>query len=190
MMSLNSEPIPTDKGRERSKKQIPIPWPGVLRRVLLAAGVLAAAFSSQARAKTSHIPVAKSDVVSTAYGTPIAIDVLANDSDPDGDPLSLSIMAPPDSGRAEVSGSQVIYTPADKFVGVDLFYYQISDGHGGTAIAAVSVMVRPPPSSVVMGQVAVSGTPVPDCGRPAKRHPSRGGLSGFRTASARRAHCV
>jgi hypothetical protein len=41
-------------------------------------------------------------------------------------------------------GSGVIYTPAIDFFGTDSFTYAISDGHGGTATATVTVFERPP----------------------------------------------
>ena len=49
----------------------------------------------------NHSPEARDDVATTSAGTPVVIDVLANDSDPDGDSLSLlsvSVTAPPEFG--------------------------------------------------------------------------------------------
>ncbi len=68
--------------------------------------------------------------------------VLANDSDPDGDSLSISAVSTPAQGTANLSNGQVSYTPAAGFSGADSFSYTISDGHGGSATATVSVTVR------------------------------------------------
>jgi hypothetical protein len=89
-------------------------------------------------------PVANNDSAATA-GVPVLINVLANDSDPDGDPLSIvSVTTPINGGSAVRTGSAVTYTPVGGFVGIDRFSYTISDGRGGTASAVVTVNVTPP----------------------------------------------
>ena len=91
-------------------------------------------------------PVAVNDAATTISGTPVTISVLANDSDPDGDPLALQSVTTPQTGVAQISGSQVIYTPAAGFVGTDTFDYTINDGRGGTATATVTVTITQPPN--------------------------------------------
>ena len=80
-------------------------------------------------------------------------DVLANDSDPDGDPLSIVSVSTPGNGSAVISGDVVLYTPAAGFVGTDSFSYTIDDGSGGQDSAAVTVRVvdpnRPPQANDV-----------------------------------------
>ncbi len=93
-------------------------------------------------------PVAMNDVVATPLDTPVDIDVLANDSDPDGDSVTLSAVAAPAHGTATYAGGVVTYTPQAGFASVDHFRYAISDGNGHTATAVVSVYVdleAPPP---------------------------------------------
>jgi outer membrane protein OmpA-like peptidoglycan-associated protein len=88
-------------------------------------------------------PVAQNDSLAIdrdAPATPIA--VLANDSDPDGDMLTITTVSTPANGTATIAGAAINYTPAAGFVGVDTFVYAISDGHGGTAQATVMVTVN------------------------------------------------
>jgi len=82
-----------------------------------------------------------------------ALDVLANDSDPDGDPLTIVSVSTPGNGSAVISGDVILYTPAAGFVGTDTFTYTIDDGAGGQATATVTVEVtrpnRPPEANDV-----------------------------------------
>ncbi|HEY6056877.1 MAG TPA: S8 family serine peptidase, partial [Candidatus Limnocylindrales bacterium] len=95
-------------------------------------------------------PVALDDTASTAYGSPVSVPVLANDSDPDGDPLSVVSVTTPAHGTATIdAGTTVTYTPAAGYSGADGFGYGISDGRGGTASATVSVTVGPAPPTVM-----------------------------------------
>jgi hypothetical protein len=94
-------------------------------------------------------PQAVRDVVTTSYGRPVTIDVLSNDSDPDGDPLSIVGVTQPPNGSVTVNGTTVTYTPNPGFSGVDRFTYTVSDGHGGTSTAIVTITVTlqtPPPN--------------------------------------------
>jgi len=86
-------------------------------------------------------PVAQNDAATTEEDTPVAIDVLANDLDPDGDALVISIDAAPSSGTVilEEDGT-ITYTPEAGFFGLDAFTYTISDGDL-TAEASVSITV-------------------------------------------------
>src|SRR5207249_4848172 len=67
--------------------------------------------------------------------------VLANDSDPDGDPLTITGASAPAHGTAVASATNITYTPAAGFLGTDSFTYSISDGRGGVASARVTVNV-------------------------------------------------
>ncbi|MEP3225399.1 MAG: Ig-like domain-containing protein [Parasphingorhabdus sp.] len=89
---------------------------------------------------TNPAPIAVDDTASTAEDTPVLIDVLPNDSDPDGDPLTL-IAAAASVGQATVVGNQVNYVPPANFNGTATITYTISDGEGGTATATITVTV-------------------------------------------------
>ena len=87
-------------------------------------------------------PIAIDDTATTAEDTPVTIAVRANDSDVDGDPLSVSAVGLPPHGSAAINPDGTItYSPAANYNGPDTFTYTISDGHGGTASATVIVTV-------------------------------------------------
>jgi hypothetical protein len=88
-------------------------------------------------------PDARDDTASTEKNTPRTINVLANDSDPDGNPLTVTGATDPPHGSVVINPDQTItYTPDMNFVGTDSFQYTISDGNGGTDTATVTVQVN------------------------------------------------
>jgi hypothetical protein len=95
-------------------------------------------------------PVAINDDVATAASTTVTIPVLGNDSDPDGDPLSVTTAAQGANGSVAINANNTVtYTPNSGFAGTDGFGYIVSDGRGGTASASVSVAVTQPNRSPV-----------------------------------------
>ena len=93
--------------------------------------------------KPNSAPTAVDDNDRTNEGEPVIIEVLGNDTDPDGDALSVErIVTQPNNGTASVNADGTItYTPNADFSGTDTFTYEISDGNGGTDIATVTVTV-------------------------------------------------
>ncbi len=70
--------------------------------------------------------------------------VLANDSDPDGDPLTAGLVTGPTSGALVLNpDGSFTYTPNVGFTGSDGFTYQADDGNGGTSNATVNITVNP-----------------------------------------------
>jgi len=89
--------------------------------------------------------------------------VLPNDSDPEGDSLSVESMTQPLHGAVVSNGTSIIYTPAPDYVGPDSFSYTISDGYGGTSTAIVSIDVLPindPPAAQDDSQTTQENAPV------------------------------
>ena len=86
-------------------------------------------------------PVAVDDSASTAEGTRVDIDVLTNDSDPDGDPLHVMDVADAAHGSTFNYITHVSYTPDLGYSGPDAFSYTVGDGRGGMATALVTVDV-------------------------------------------------
>ena len=110
-------------------------------------------------------PVAGDDAVSTYPGTAItipAIDLLVNDSDPDGDPLSIIQVGTASNGTVTLSddGTSVTYSPNDPFHGIDSFTYSISDGNGGTATGTVTVWVNALPIAADDAVETTQGTDI------------------------------
>ncbi len=88
-------------------------------------------------------PVAVDDAATTIEETPVVIDVLANDSDPEAEPLVVAIATPPTHGNAVVLPDGIIeYTPDPGFIGNDRFDYTITDPNGGTSTATVDIVVQ------------------------------------------------
>ena len=104
-------------------------------------------------------PVAHDDVVGTDEDTPVVVDVLGNDTDVDGDTLSVDLVTDPAHGSVVVSqNGTVTYTPTADFYGTDVFSYVISDGNGGTDTGQVTVVVEAvndAPSFMPGGNVSV-----------------------------------
>ena len=97
----------------------------------------------------NHDPVAVDDLVSLGTTGSVAIDVLANDSDPDNDTLAIASFAQPGQGTVTDDGSGMLtYTAAPSFTGEDTFTYTVSDGHGGEDVAVVRIDSIPPAVSV------------------------------------------
>ena len=103
-----------------------------------------------------HEPVAVDDSATVAPNSTMnPIDVLANDSDADGDTLTITAVSAPAHGSAVAAGANVDYTPAADYLGEDTFTYTITDGRGGTASATVHVTVGSPDQPPVAGSLSV-----------------------------------
>jgi large repetitive protein len=75
-------------------------------------------------------PTANPDTATTPYMTPVIVNVVANDTDPESDPLTITSNTNPSNGIAVCSATGCTYTPNTGFVGTDTFDYTISDGNG------------------------------------------------------------
>ncbi|WP_235660293.1 Ig-like domain-containing protein [Mycolicibacterium gilvum] len=85
-------------------------------------------------------PVAVGDTVTVAEdSSPTVIDVLANDTDIDAGPKTITGVSQPAKGNVVVTGTTVIYTPTADFTGTDTFTYTLNGG----ATATVTVTVTP-----------------------------------------------
>ena len=101
------------------------------------------------QAPGNHPPVAVADTATTSAGTAVNIAVLANDSDPDNNPLTVTAVSNLVNGTATINANNTItYTPTPGFTGSGGFTYSVSDGTA-TSTAPVSVTVTavtPPPA--------------------------------------------
>jgi VCBS repeat-containing protein len=114
-------------------------------------------------------PIAVDDTPTTDEETSITINVLANDSDPDGQAISLaSIDTSNTRGNVVINGNSVIYNPNDQFealaigeTGSDTFTYKVVDTQGGEAVGTVTVSIRgvnDPPIGVDDGYNVIQGS--------------------------------
>ncbi|MCR9548412.1 tandem-95 repeat protein [Vibrio antiquarius] len=88
-------------------------------------------------------PVAKDDTAITDEDTPVTIDVLPNDTDIDGEKLSIeSASVPKEQGTVEVVNGKLVFTPAENFNGDAEITYIVTDGEL-TDEAKVTVTVNP-----------------------------------------------
>ncbi len=90
-------------------------------------------------------PVAVDDAVSTPVDTAVVVDVLANDTDVNGDALTVDSVTQGSNGSVVNNGTDVTYTPNAAWNGVDTFTYTVSDGNGGTDTATVTATVGTTP---------------------------------------------
>ncbi|HEX5177491.1 MAG TPA: Ig-like domain-containing protein, partial [Chthoniobacteraceae bacterium] len=86
---------------------------------------------------------------------PFEFDVLASDSDPDGDQLSILSVTQGEHGTVTTDGTSITYTPAPDYAGTDLFTYTISDGFGGET--ATTVTLRNAGAVAVTDMIATNG---------------------------------
>lgn len=98
--------------------------------------------SAQA-APLAQAPEPTSDDVTTTEDTPLLINVLANDTETNGSPLTLSAVETPRNGTAEIVNNQIRYTPKLNFFGRDSFFYTVHNGDvTKTRQATVEVTIR------------------------------------------------
>jgi VCBS repeat-containing protein len=96
-------------------------------------------------------PVANDDTASTTINTPITVDVLNNDTDGDGDTLTVSnpVLANPAQGTVSVDATgHLVFTPANNFSGAVQIQYTVTDPSGlsDTATLTVNVGTNTPPT--------------------------------------------
>jgi len=105
---------------------------------------------------TNQPPAAVADATNTLKNAAVTINVLANDSDPNGYALTLQSITQPASGTATISGTNAIYTPTTGFTGTDTFSYTIFDGYFDTATANVTVTVNQPSPPTLVNDTATT----------------------------------
>ncbi|MDE0959885.1 MAG: Ig-like domain-containing protein [Planctomycetota bacterium] len=108
-------------------------------------------------------PVAINDAnLSVTGGELLSIAPLANDFDPDGDPLTLKTLpSGPFHGTATINTDGTLdYLADENFDGSDTILYVVSDGHGGASTASIVISVTAPVStqlSVIRGDANIDG---------------------------------
>jgi hypothetical protein len=112
-------------------------------------------------ALTNQAPEATDDEASTLHNMPVSIDVLGNDTDPDGDTVALDSVSDPANGAVSVGDDGLVtYTPDEGFSGTDSFTYVVADPFGGIDTGLVTVTVAEP------AELELSGGEAADDGEP------------------------
>ncbi|HYE33203.1 MAG TPA: Ig-like domain-containing protein [Methylomirabilota bacterium] len=89
-------------------------------------------------------PVAQPDEEATEAGVPVTVDSLVNDSDPDGDLLTIVTFTQPEVGTVTLGlDNKFVYTSPDGFNGTIVFEYTITDGRD-TSTTTVTIVVTDP----------------------------------------------
>ena len=103
-------------------------------------------------------PTAVDDAAVTDEDVSVAVDVLANDYDVEGNSLTIVTTTNGAHGSAAASADalSVTYTPEADYYGADSFTYEISDGLGGRSTATVTVTVNPVNDAPIAGDVTVA----------------------------------
>ncbi|MBC6479717.1 MAG: cadherin-like domain-containing protein [Hormoscilla sp. GM7CHS1pb] len=107
-------------------------------------------------------PVAMDDSITTLEQTAVTLDVLANDTDPDGNPIQLvgyetATNGTVTHGTPDSPGKDLlIYTPNSGFTGNDSITYTISDGNAAFDTAEVNITVNSAPEEVIQLKITPS----------------------------------
>ena len=105
-------------------------------------------------------PGAVEDSATTPHGVPITVDVLANDTDADGDPLTLVSITDPPHGNASIVDGQVYYEPDATFAGNEYFSYEVTDGVATSTGSLVIQVINTPPTATEDTVSTLHGVPV------------------------------
>ena len=104
-------------------------------------------------------PTATADTVTVAEDSPAtAVDVLANDVDPDGGEMRVVAFSQPAAGMVATGGTGLTYTPDANYCGADAFTYTLNGGSTATVSVIVTCVDDPPKA------VADSATTTEDAG--------------------------
>ncbi|HEX6829487.1 MAG TPA: Ig-like domain-containing protein [Burkholderiales bacterium] len=135
-------PIPGTIAGQRLQTVLPAEPPAFVTLVSSGGGRDTEPVTVVATAAANQAPVANPDTATTAEDTPVNIPVLANDTDADGNVLTVTGVSGATNGTATVNADGTVrFAPALNFNGTGSFNYAISDGNGGTASSSVTVTV-------------------------------------------------
>ncbi|MFM2477038.1 Ig-like domain-containing protein [Celerinatantimonas sp. MCCC 1A17872] len=108
-------------------------------------------------------PIAADDIATTNEDTAVTMNVLDNDTDPDGDSLTIT-QATASSGTVQINADGTLtYTPNNNFYGSDTINYTITDANGATSTATVAITVNPvndTPDGIDDSAITAEDTPV------------------------------
>jgi hypothetical protein len=116
------------------------------------------------RTKINHPPVAVNDSFGIRPGRSTVLPVLNNDTDPDGDVLTITGTTPIPAAQGKLDlidgGHAIQITPAKNVVGTISFRYTVDDGRGGVASAQVDATIHPDNVNAAPKSIHLSATQV------------------------------
>lgn len=119
------------------------PWPSGAYSISLSFGPALNTLLAGLAVAGNHAPVAVDDTATTNEDMPLAGNVLANDTDADGDALSAMFVDLPANGTLELNlDGSFTYTPNPNFNGADTFTYKANDGNVDSNVATVTITVK------------------------------------------------
>lgn len=105
--------------------------------------------------EVNDAPQAADDAASVDEDTPVVIGVLNNDTDPNGDALTITAIGTPGNGTANLANGTITYIPDANWSGTDTFTYTVTDGTL-TDLATVTVEVASVEDAPVVESVVVN----------------------------------
>jgi len=115
----------------------------------------------------NQAPVAANDTYTADEGVMLSVDapgVLANDNDPDSDPLTAVLVDDVSNGTLNLNADGLFtYMPDTGFSGIDTFTYTANDGSQSSNVATVSIVVNPA-SAVLTSIVVTPAQPILEIG--------------------------
>lgn len=116
-------------------------------------GLLLAACGGGSDTPSNSSPVAVADSATVAWNAAgLTLDVLANDTDADGDALQLFSATQPANGSVTITDGKIVYKPHTSYIGTDQFTYVAKDRFNGQATGTVTITVQ--------GQITLEGRAV------------------------------
>ncbi|MDB6066553.1 MAG: thrombospondin N-terminal-like domain protein, partial [Pedosphaera sp.] len=88
----------------------------------------------------NHPPVANNQTASVPVNTLVAI--FLSGSDPDGDPITYTVVTQPTHGTLSGTAPNLLYQPAANYTGPDVFTFKVNDGHVDSTLATVGINVQ------------------------------------------------
>nr|CAD5954544.1 Iron-regulated protein FrpC [Planktothrix pseudagardhii] len=93
-------------------------------------------------------PILVDDTATTQQDTPVTLTPLNNDTDPEGDNLTIASVNNPNNGTVNLNPDtgEVVFTPTPGYIGPASFEYTVNDGNGGTSTATANITVEALPN--------------------------------------------
>ncbi|MEM7124873.1 MAG: Ig-like domain-containing protein [Chloroflexota bacterium] len=121
--------------------------------------------------KVDQPPTPGDDTATTDIDTQVVINALANDSDPDADPVTITAVGIPSNGTATLTQEQrILYLPNPGFVGTDTFSYTVTANGISRQANVVVTVIAPAKQTANQPPTAASDTAIVNAGEAVTIH--------------------